>query len=323
MSTWTLNQQLTLIETAKREHWGEALPIAEILHQSRPMLQHAPIVEANEFFSNVALQRFKLPAGSFRVLNFGVPTEMSQVKQIRDQIGILESYAEHDKKLVDSQPNPTKFRNDENVAFIEGLGQTISYTLFYGNAILTPEKWTGLAPRMASLNSTTIQGCGYASTYASSLYLVDWGPRQVALMYPRGSQAGLQYANLGEDTSTDAYGNKHQIYRDHYEWLTGLVVYDPRRVGRVANINCDITTAGNEWDEDVFIRVKTWMRDGGKSAIGYVSTNVYAQILIKIKDKGNVWHTMQDPFGSGEVPALLGSPIYLDETILETETYIS
>ena len=151
MSTWTLNQQLTLIETAKREHWGEALPIAEILHQSRPMLQHAPIVEANEFFSNVALQRFKLPAGSFRVLNFGVPTEMSQVKQIRDQIGILESYAEHDKKLVDSQPNPTKFRNDENVAFIEGLGQTISYTLFYGNAILG--RWRDSTPLNCSCSA--------------------------------------------------------------------------------------------------------------------------------------------------------------------------
>lgn len=321
MASYAQAGQLTLVEVTKRVHEGKMLPIAEILSKSRPCLQHAVFVEANEMFSNVTTQRYSLPAGSWRKFNAGVAAESSQTKQIRDQIGMLESYAEHDQKLVDSMPNPSQFRNDENVAFIEGLAQTMSTQLFYGNALVDPEKWTGLAPRMATLNSKTIQGCSGTGSDVSSIYLVQWRADRVHMIYPRGSSAGLKHEDLGKATKVDSNGAMWEVYRDHFTWDAGLVVRNPRAIARIANM--EVTGSSNIFDEDVLIRTKNWMLDQGQGAIGYCSTDIYSQILIAIKDKSNVFHSVKDPFGDGEVPALMGIPIYVDEMILQTEDAIS
>jgi hypothetical protein len=321
MPTLTQSTQLTLLEVAKRQHNGEMLPMAEVLHKSRPCLQHAVFVESNDLFSHVTTQRYSLPAGTFRKFNAGVPSEVGQSKQIRDTIGMLEAFADHDLKLVNSMPNKVQFRTDENVAFIEGLGQTMSSQLFYGNALVDPEKWTGLAPRMATLNTTNVQGCGGTGSDVSSIYLVQWRADRVHMVYPRGSMAGLKHTAIGETEKTDSSGYLYRVYRDHFSWDAGLVVRDPRCIARVANIETSGTT--NIFDEDVLVKVKNWMRDQGRGAVGYCSINVHSQILISIKDKSNVFHSMKDPYGDGDVPALLGVPIYVDEMIVNTETAIS
>lgn len=321
MSTLHQNTQLTLTEVAKRSLNGEMLPIAEILMKSRPCVQHMVFVEANDLFSHVTTQRYSLPSGSWRKFNAGVASETSLTRQIRDTIGMLETYAEHDAKLVDSMPSPGQFRNDENVAFIEGLGQTIGYQLFYGNALVDAEKWTGLAPRMAALNSKTIQGCGGTGSDVSSIYLVQWRPDRVHMVYPRGSSAGLKHEALGRATKVDSNGLMWEVYRDHFTWDCGLVVRDPRCIARIANI--EVSGTSNIFDEDKLIAAKNWMREQGAGAVGYCSTNVYTQIQIAIKDKSNVFHAVRDPFGQSEVPSLMGIPLYVDENIVETETAIS
>lgn len=316
-----MSAQLTLTEIAKRTLNGQMLPIAEILAKSKPIIQHMVFVEANDQFSNVTTQRYNLPAGSWRNFNAGVATETSQTKQIRDTIGMLESYAEHDCKLVDSMPSPGQFRSDENAAFIEGLGQTMAYQAFYGNALVDPEKWTGLAPRLNTLGTTNVQGCGGSGGDTSSIYLVQWGADKVHMVYPRGSSAGLKHEDLGKNTKIDTNGLMWEVYRDHFMWDCGMVVKNIRCLGRIANI--EVSGSSNIFDEDVCIRVKNWMLNQGAGAVGYCSTNVMSQIQIAIKDKSNVFHPVANPFGPGEVTSLLGIPLYVDENIIETETVVS
>jgi hypothetical protein len=316
-----MNSTLTLTEVAKRTLNGQMLPIAEILAKQSPVLQHMVFLEANDQFSNVTTQRYKLPTGSWRKFNAGVLSEASLTRQIRDTIGMLESYAEHDCKLVDSMPSPSQFRNDENAAFIEGLGQTMAYQLFYGNALVDPEKWTGLAPRLNTLGTTTVQGCGGSGSDTSSIFLVTWGPTTCHMVYPRNSGAGLKHENLGKTTKIDSSGYMWEVYRDHFMWDAGLVVRNPRAIGRVANI--EVSGTSNIFDEDVLIKVKNWMLNQGRGATAYTSTNVMSYIQIAIKDKSNVFHPVSDPFGPGEVPSLLGIPIYVDENIIETETVVA
>jgi hypothetical protein len=316
-----MSAQLTLTEVAKRTLNGQMLPIAEILNKSRPIIQHMQFVEANDQFSNVTTQRYNIPAGSWRTFNAGVLPETGQTKQIRDTIGMLESYAEHDCKLVDSMPSPAQFRNDENGAFIEGLSQTMAYQAFYGNAQTAPNKWTGLAPRLNTLNSKTVQGCGGSGGDTSSIFLVMWGPTLCHMVYPRGSSAGLKHENLGKATKVDSSGYMWEVYRDHFMWDCGMVVKNPRAIARIANI--EVSGSSNIFDEDVLIRVKNWMVNQGRGAVGYCSTNVMSQVMIAIKDKSNVFHPVSDPFGPSEVPSLLGIPLYVDENIIETETVVS
>lgn len=321
MATNSSNTHLTLVEVAKRTHNNAMVAIAEILHKEKPAIQHADWVEATDMFSNITTQRYSLPSGTFRRFNAGVASETSKTRQIVDQMGMLESYAEHDQRLVDKMPNPAQFRNDENVGFIEGLGQTWSYQLFYGNALVDPEKWTGLAPRMAALNSTTIQGCGGTGSDVSSIYLVKWSPQTCHMIRPRGATVGLQHEDLGVETKVGSDNTMYQVYRDHFMWDGGLVVRDPKGIGRIANI--ETSGSSNIFSDDVLIDVVTQLRGRGAGFVGYCSLVVYAQILKAIKDKTNVFHSVMDPFGKGEVPSLLGIPIYPDETILNTETAIA
>lgn len=316
------NTQLTLVEVAKRTAGGKMLPVAEILSRNKPVLQHAPWTEANETFSNVTTRRYSLPAGSWRKLNAGVATESSQTTQVRDQIGLLETYADNDVLLVDSMPNPSQFRNDENSAFLEGLSQTWASQLWYGNALVDPEKWTGLAPRMAALNVYNVQGCSGTGSDVSSIYLVQWGLDKVYMVYPRGSSVGLEHRDLGEVTKINiTTGAMFQVYRDWFKFHGGLVVKDPRCIGRVANMETSGST--NIFDEEVLIKVKNNMFMQGSGAIGYCSKAIYSQIEIAISNKSNVFHSIDNPFGPGKVPALMGIPIYVDEMIVNTETAIS
>lgn len=317
----SLAGRLTLVEAAKASHQGEMLKVAEILYRMKPAIQHSVWKEANDLMSNVESQRFSLPQGTWRTFNQGVASEIGRRKQIRDTIGMLETYFNLDKSLVDIQPNPQQYLNDEVVGGIEGLSQTWAYQLWYGNAMINPERWTGLAPRIATLGYYNVQGCSGTGGSLTSMYLVLWGPDTAYMVYPRGGQGWLEHKDLGEDTEQLSTGNKYQVYRQHFKWMGGLVVKDPLSIGRVANIIPTGSTA--QWSDDVFIRVTSQMRNRASGAMAYVTRNVYAQILIAIKDKGNVWHTMEDPFGTGEVPALLGIPVYIDEMISEAETQIS
>ena len=320
MSTYTANSQLTLVEVAKRTLNGQMLPIAEVLNLENPIIQQAPWLEANDMFSNVTTQRYSLPAGAFRMINAGVPLEHSTTAQIRDQMGFLETYAEHDQLLVDSMPSPGTFRNDENRAFIEGLGQTFADTLFYGNAVVDPEKWTGIAPRLATLNTTNVQGCSGTGSDLSSIYFVTWDPSLCHLIYPRGSSGGIKHEDLGKNTLTDS-GYRYEIYRDHFMLYCGLVIRNIRAVGRVCNI--ETSGSSNLFDEDVVIRVKNSMLYQGKRSVAYCNQTILSQIEIQIKNKSNVFMYTQNPFGDGQVPSILGVPLYVCENIKNTEDAIS
>ena len=155
MASLTAYKQLTLIEVAKRKAPdGNMATIAEVLTEDNEILQDVVWREANDTFSNVTARRASLPTGSWRKLNAGVATESSETVQLVDTIGMLETWAQNDIEVINAFSNPKQARNDEAMAFVEGLGQTMAATIMYGNSATTPEKFTGLAPRLPDIAPT-------------------------------------------------------------------------------------------------------------------------------------------------------------------------
>jgi hypothetical protein len=160
--------------------------------------------------------------------------------QVKDSMGMLETYAEVDKALADLNGNSAAWRLSEDRAFIEGMNQTMATTLFYGDSSLDPEKFMGLAPRYNSLsaeNAMNIIDAGGTGSDNASIWLITWGPNTCHTIYPKGSQAGLQSRDLGEHTLLDSAGGRYQGYRTHYKWDIGLTLRDWRYVVRIANID--------------------------------------------------------------------------------------
>lgn len=214
--------------------------IVEMLGETNEVLDDMTVIEANGFTEHKTTVRSGLPTGTWRKLNYGVQPEKSRTVQVKDSLGMLETYAEVDKALADLNGNSAAWRLSEDRAFIEGMNQTMATTLFYGDSSLDPEKFMGLAPRYNLLSAENgqniIDAAGTGSDNAS-IWLVVWGPNTCHSIYPKGSPAGLQSRDLGEDTLTDAAGGRYQGYRTHYKWDLGLTLRDWRYVVRIANID--------------------------------------------------------------------------------------
>jgi hypothetical protein len=268
-----------------------------------------------------------LPSGSWRKINAGVAKEASRTQQIEEPIGMLEAYSQVDEALVDLAPDPVSFRRSEDLAFIEGMSQTLSTALIYGSHAATPEQFDGFATRYANLTTAgtsavhNVHGGSGTGSDTTSVWLIQWGPDKVHLFYPRNSDTiGLTMKDDGLETVLDASSNPYKAYQSHFKSYIGLCVRDDRCVQRLANI--ESTGSSNIWSDDVTVRALREMPDGGAGAVMYANRTVLAQIDIDAKDRSNVWYNEKDVWGR-PVMTFRGIPVRQVDAILNTETAIT
>lgn len=254
MSTLAITHP-TLLDVAKRtDPDGNISKIVEMLHQTNEMLDDAVWVESNQPTSHVTTVRTGLPAPTWRKLYGGVQPAKSTTVQVTDTMGMLEAYAEVDKKLADLNGNTAAFRLSEDAAHIEGMNQEFASTLWYGNEGTEPEAFTGFAPRFNDQSAANGENIlTHAATPDNSdnasIWLVVWGPNTVHCVYPKGTRAGLQATDKGQVTVENATdysggavgGGRYEAYRTHYSWDCGLSVRDWRYIVR---INFDLEDIG-------------------------------------------------------------------------------
>ena len=322
MSTLNSYQQLSLVEVAKRKAPdGTMATIAEVLTQENAILQDAIWREANDTFSNKTVRRASLPNGSWRKLNEGVAVEASQTIELTDNIGMLETWSENDIEVIKAFPNPMQARNDEAMSFVEGLGQTMAETMVYGNSLTTPEKFTGLAPRLPDIAaSTNVINEGGTGSDLCSIFIVDWSPNGVYMIYPKNSMAGLEHEDRGIETATDSSNNKYRAYVDVFTWKAGMVVKNSKSIGRLANI--ESAGASNLFDEDNLITLMNRMTKGPGRRI-YCNQTVMTQMEIRAKDKTNIHYTTVNDIAPGPVTFFKGVPVRLVEQMLITEDQLT
>lgn len=233
----------TLLDVAKRlDPDGKIASIVEILNATNPVLDDLSMVEGNLPTGHRTTIRTGLPAPTWRKLYGGVQPTKSTTVQVTDSAGMLEAYAEVDKALADLNGNTAAFRLSEDAAHIEGMGQEMASTLFYGNEGTEPEAFTGLAPRynlLSAENGDNIIDAGGNDTDLTSIWLCVWGNQTGHGIYPKGSLAGLQMTDKGQVTveNVDGNGGRMEAYRTHYRWDCGLTIRDWRYFVRIANID--------------------------------------------------------------------------------------
>jgi len=322
-----------LAEMAKRmDPSGDTVVIAEVLTEVNEMLLDAPWFPSNDTFAHKVVRRLSRPTGTWRKINEGVATEASRTVEAWETIGMLETYSEIDVELINNAPNPKEARMAEARSFLEGLSEHLADTLLYGSTEDSPEEFTGFSPRMGVLvTSDNVLDGGGSSSDTTSVFVVQWGQGQVFMIYPKNSapNVGIKHQDLGEQTVSPAVSsNKHttsqfQAYRDHFQVKAGLVVKDPRCIGRIANI--EVSGATNLFDEDDLITLLIRMKGGGKGASIYVNKVVMTQMQIALKDKNNVHYTAAGGEGLAGEPVVrfMGHPVRQMDAILTSETAIS
>ena len=233
--------QLTLLDWAKRlDPDGNVPAFAELLSQQNDIIEDAVMVQGNLPTGHRVVIRTGLPSVYWRALNQGIPPSKSTTAQVDEACGMLEARCHVDSKLLALNGNSAAFRLSEDSAFIEAMNQEMADTIFSGNPGVDPKKFLGLAARYSSTtagNGQNVLSAGGVGSDNASMYLVVWGEQTVFMPFPKGSTAGLQNRDLGEESVQDANGNWYQAARSLYQWDAGLVVKDWRYVVRIANID--------------------------------------------------------------------------------------
>jgi hypothetical protein len=192
-----------------------ARAIVEQLSQSDGIFDDLQWKEANDGSGHKTTVRTGLPEGTWRQLYQGVQPSKSTTAQVRDACGIFEMRSEIDIALPGLQAGgkaAIDFRFTEEGPFRLALKNNLISTLFYGNAGVTPSKFTGIAPRFAtSVAATAASGdnvikAGGSGADNTSIYIVAHGGPYLNMLYAMGSNAGFTVRDLGEQDSFDSTG---------------------------------------------------------------------------------------------------------------------
>lgn len=320
---------LTLADLAKRRDTNlKVAKITEILTATNEMLEDMPWVAANDGTGHKTTIRSGLPIGTWRLLNYGVFPEKSTTVQVRDGTGMLESYSEVDKALVDMSDDKEAFLLSEAKAFLEGMNQNMATTVIYGDSSVFPERFTGLAPRFNSLtaeNGQNIIDAGGTGNNNTSIWIICWDESTVHGIYPKGTTGGLKQEPTKQETLFDAQGGRYEGYRTHFLWYCGLTVRDWRYIVRIANIDRTLLVKNAATGADLIDLIVQGIELLPNTRMGrcviYVNRTVRSFLRRQIANKSNVWLNMEEVAGR-KVMTFDGIPVKRVDAILNTEARV-
>jgi hypothetical protein len=321
----------TLIDKFSREDsTKKIMKIVELMAKQNDILMDAEYMECNDGSKHKTTMRSGIPEPTWRMFNQGVQPSKSTTVPVLDTTGMMEDYGLVDKALADLSGNADAFRASENLGKLQGFNNKASRYMFYGNSQTEPQAFLGLTPRYNSLaaeSGRNIVDAGGTGSTNTSIWFVTWGELTTHLLYPKGSVAGFQHRNLGEDTVKDDVGGEFQAYRDHFKWDIGMSVRDWRANARVANIDVTQLTSdaasGAKLIENMikaYYLLDNPMQGEGKTVI-YANRTIQTFLHLQAMNSKNVNLTLGE-YAGRKIPELLGIPIKRCDELLNTESRV-
>ncbi|WP_442108698.1 major capsid protein [Pseudomonas sp. NUPR-001] len=321
----------TLIDKfSRQDSTQKIMKIVELMAKQNDILMDAEYMECNDGSKHKTTMRSGIPEPTWRMFNQGIQPSKSTTVPVLDTTGMMEDYGLVDKALADLSGNADAFRASENLGKLQGFNNKAARYMFYGNSQAEPQAFLGLAPRYNSLaaeSGRNIVDSGGTGSTNTSIWFVTWGELTTHLIYPKGSVAGFQHRNLGEDTVKDDVGGEFQAYRDHFKWDIGMSVRDWRANARVANIDVNLLTSdaasGAKLIEQMikaYYLLENPMQGEGKTVI-YANRTIQTFLHLQAMNSKNVNLTLGE-YAGRKIPELLGIPIKRCDELINTEARV-
>jgi len=344
MATNTVTSRESLLGAAKQTHNNEIIDVAEVLNETNDVVADAIVQRGNDITSHVVTRRTALPAVNWVKAGNGWNATVGLTNQVREEMGMLKARYLCPEDVMRLQPNPAKYRSNQERAYIESMGQEVANTLM-GNVssgaldptTTPPEEFAGFQYRLASISADPTKYCvNNGNTTGSdntSIYFVQWKPDGVYLIHPRNTDGGGlkkkdegRIYTSGDNSIASASAanpnptNSLWAYVTEFSWDVGLCVEDGRCVKRLCNID-SVSTETHTLNEDYIIQIRNNFK--GNSTISmYVNETVYTQLQILAKDKMNVQWGENNPFGKPQL-YFLDMPIRRCDAITNAEATLS
>jgi hypothetical protein len=340
MAERELTARENLMLAAKMSHNNEIIDVAEVLNETNDIIADAVVQQANDITSHVISRRTALPAPSWVKIGNGWNASVGRLQQAREGIGQLKARFQAPQDVMRIQPNPAKYRSQQERAYIEAMGQEFANTLVAGSTTGgPPEEFDGFMARYNTLGTTEtayVANNGASLGGGSSLtsiWFVQWRPGATYLIYPRNATGGgikkedkgLVYtlADNSSNTPTVEYNNNQLwAFITEFSWDVGLCVEDTRTVKRLANISTNSSTDSNTLDEDKIIETRNNFKHTAGTIYMYCNETIFTQLQILAKDKQNVTYPPDMAFGKPQM-FFLDMPVRRLDAIPNTEALVS
>ena len=326
------NSFVDLIDVYKQQDGkGQFVPIIEILMELNPMLDDAIAVECNKGTTHLHTVRAGLPSVTWGKLYQGIPNSKGRTTQVEDTTGFVEGLSTIDERLLQLSTNEGAVRLSEAQAYLESMSQEVATKIIYGNSSSDPEEFMGLAPRFNDLNASNggqIIDAGGIGADNTSIWFVTWGDNQCNLLYPKGTQAGVQREDMGRQRVQDGSGNAYYAKEEKFTWHIGMAVKDWRYVSRIANIDVSEMAGGSvalyDFMRKAYYKLQSRRVAGGKMAI-YCNRDVLEALDALATNAGASdsfirLRTME--IEGKEVTTYRGIPIRETDAVINTEARV-
>lgn len=330
------NDVFTFADLAKRmdPNLQDVANVVEVLSQQNDILKFLPFMEGNLPTGHRTTIRAGKPTVGPRRINQGVAPTKSTTKQVDEGTMLLEAYSEADTELLRLGGNESAVRASEDVAHLEAMNDFFSTTFFYGNPAVNIDRFLGLAPRY---NSSTgeygnqIIKAGGSGSDNTSIWLVGLGERGLHGIYPKGTNAGVERKDLGEQVRQEN-GTLRTVKMTRFVWHAGLAVKDYRHIIRIANIDVsNLATFGSGSDTSaMLLRMMIQAMNkipGNPNGYGLKyaflmneTTKTWADIMTT--EKSNGAFTLKEIHGQ-EFTAFRGIPIIKCDAITDAESAVA
>jgi len=325
MATLSMADQLTPVEIAKRQKLGEQQAIIEVMKETNELLQDSTLVQASDGTTHRTTQRTSMPTGTKRIYGEGIQGHASTTRQIEDKICMIADFSDVDAKMAEHAPSKEELLRTEDMAFLEGLGQTQVDAFLYDKKEDGPAYLDGFMVRLTTVDNQNVFKMEASGSDMSSILIVKWAPTMAALFYPQGDKGiGIVREFRGKVDATIGITNNRPVilpvYRTWFETNFGLTIRHPKAVKRIGNIKPGTTTGENLALK--LIEAMNKLPPGAGNVVIYANSDVKTLLDQYMFTKGNLAMRQEDPWGK-EVTIFKQARIRQVDAMLNTEALIS
>jgi hypothetical protein len=322
----------TLMDVLKRmDPKGAISSMVEPLKWKTPLLEDMTWMEGNLPSGHTFSSRTALPSLTWRQYNQGVAPSKSTNNNVTESMGMLAGQSKIDVQLAKLNGNEAAFRASEDAGFIQAYSRTIETALFYSSTKDTPNQVMGLSPRLDATSGNPAASQIVKSTMSSSgadqnsVWLIVWSPETVFGIYPKGSVAGLEMKDMGEQLTVDGGGtNQFRAYVTDFTWKMGLVVKDSRYVARLCNVDTSASVlTGSQLIQDLTALTNAVQDlDSGRPVL-YMNRKLLTFLQGQSVDSTKNSTLTYDNVGGKPVMQFMGIPIRRTDALLSTEAIVA
>ena len=336
--TFSAKRNPTMADIARGKVNGVHDPdIVELAVDSTENLGHFVAIPCNNGDHDTTTIRTGIPEATWTSFYEGVQPSKGSKTQVTNGCGHLEALLQVDARLIKTQEDAEQELGDEAYAQSESMGMEILSAVWYGDTKVNGKKFNGLSPvysKLPTATTTDKEAAFYTlgakrstspdNSALRSIWLVGHGRMGAALIYPKGTSAGLKRGPVEKQT-VDAGNNKRlRVLEQFFEWDVGFRQKDYRSTVRICNLESNnLETLDIDLGE-LMLKAYIRARKTGVQHKWYMPKSIYEWLCVKTRrDVKNGGNFSFDDFEGKRILHFHGIPIFEDPALETNEAAVA